>query len=57
MLRLWRYFGTTPNFWINLQVRHDLDVAERTLRVEIEGEIEPYATNADPVSFDRAGAA
>lgn len=56
-LRLGRYFGTTPEFWINFQARYDLDVAERTLRVEIERGIEPYATNADPFSFDRAGAA
>ena len=47
-LRLGRYFGTTPEFWINLQSRHDLDVAERTLRVEIEREIEPHAANATP---------
>ncbi len=56
-LRLGHYFGTTPEFWINLQTRHDLDVAERTLRLEIEREIEPYATSATPVSLDRAGAA
>lgn len=56
-LRLGHYFGTTPEFWINLQARHDLDVAERTLRFEIEREIEPYATDVDPVSVDRAGAA
>ena len=56
-LRLGRYFGTTPEFWINLQARHDLDVAERTLRLEIERQIEPHASNADPVSGDRAGAA
>ena len=31
-LRLARYFGTTPEFWINLQSRYDLDVAERTVR-------------------------
>ena len=47
-LRLGRYFGTTPEFWINLQSRHDLDVAERTLRVEIEREIEPHAANTTP---------
>ena len=47
-LRLGRYFGTTPEFWINLQSRHNLDVAERTLRVEIEREIEPHAANATP---------
>ncbi len=56
-LRLGRYFGTTPEFWINLQARHDLDVADRTLRFEIEREIEPYAPDVDPVSLDRAGAA
>ena len=28
-MRLGRYFGTTPEFWINLQTRYDLDVAER----------------------------
>ena len=56
-LRLGRFFGTTPEFWINLQTRHDLDVADRTSRLEIEREIEPYAKGADPVSFDRAGAA
>ena len=56
-LRLGRYFGTTPQFWINLQTRHDLDVADRTLRSKIEREIEPYAKSANPVSFDRAGAA
>ena len=42
-LRLGRYFGTTPEFWINLQTRYDLDVAERTVRPEIEREIEPHA--------------
>ena len=42
-LRLGRYFGTTPAFWINLQTRFDVDVAERTMRRKIEREIEPHA--------------
>ena len=42
-LRLGCYFGTTPEFWINLQTRYDLDVAERTVRRHIEREIEPHA--------------
>ena len=42
-LRLGRYFGTTPEFWIHLQTRYDLDVAERTIRPRIEREIEPRA--------------
>ena len=42
-LRLGRYFGTTPEFWINLQTRHDLDVAERMARRRIEREVAPRA--------------
>ena len=40
-LRLGRYFGTTPEFWLHLQTRYDLDVAERTVRAKIEQEVEP----------------
>lgn len=40
-LRLARYFGTTPEFWINLQARYDLEVARQTLRGRIEREVEP----------------
>lgn len=42
-LRLGRYFGMTPEFWINLQTRYDLDVAERTTRRRIEREVVPHA--------------
>ena len=42
-LRLARYFGTTPEFGINLQARYDLEVADRTLRRRIEREIAPWA--------------
>ena len=42
-LRLGRYFGTTPEFWLNLQTRYDLDAAERTLRRKIEREVAPRA--------------
>ena len=41
-LRLGRYFGMTPEFWINLQTRYDLDVAERTLRRKIDREVAPH---------------
>ena len=40
-LRLGRYFGTTPEFWLHLQTRDDLDVAERTVRAKIEQEVKP----------------
>ncbi len=41
--RLARYFGTTPDFWINLQARYDLDLADRKLRRRIEREVTPRA--------------
>jgi addiction module HigA family antidote len=41
--RLARYFGTTPDFWINLQARHDLEAAHRTLRRRIAREVRPRA--------------
>lgn len=31
-LRLAAYFGTTPEFWLNLQARHDLELALDTGR-------------------------
>lgn len=42
-LRLGRYFGTSPEFWINLQARYDLDVAGRSVRRRIEREVRPRA--------------
>ena len=42
-LRLGRYFGTSPEFWINLQARYDLGVADRTVRRKIEQEVTPRA--------------
>jgi antitoxin HigA-1 len=40
-LRLARYFGTTAEFWLNLQSLYDLRVAERKVRAKIEREITP----------------
>lgn len=40
-LRLARYFGTTAQFWLNLQSTFDLKQAERELRQTIEREIRP----------------
>ena len=33
-LRLARYFKTTPQFWLNLQVHYDLEMAEASRLVE-----------------------
>lgn len=40
-LRLARYFGSTPQFWVNLQATYDLELAARTLAPKIEREIRP----------------
>ena len=40
-LRLARYFGTSPEFWLTLQARWELDVAERDLRKRIDEEVSP----------------
>ena len=45
-LRLARFFGTTPDFWVNLRARYDLararDAEERT----VEREVRPLARTA-----------
>ena len=40
-IRLGRYFGMSPQFWMNLQARYDLDVADRSIRRKIEQEVVP----------------
>ena len=35
-LRLARYFGTSPDFWMNLQTSYELDLARRQLGSGIE---------------------
>jgi len=42
-LRLSRYFGTTAEFWTNLQSAYDLDVARQGIGSKLEKEIEPVA--------------
>ena len=42
-LRLARFFGTSPAFWLNLQQRYDLDVATDALGDRLEREVQPYA--------------
>lgn len=39
-LRLGRYFGTTPDFWINMQAAYELAIAEDKLLAKIEKEVQ-----------------
>ena|SRR5579859_3029721 len=43
-LRLARYFGTTPEFWMNLQSAYDLEVAQRSMSQQIALDVRPLAT-------------
>ena len=38
-LRLARYFGTTPDFWLNLQTAYDLKIAQQEMGQTIENEV------------------
>ena len=40
-LRLGRYFGTSPEFWMNLQTKYDLDTAQDAAAEKIEREVMP----------------
>ncbi|MCI5074756.1 HigA family addiction module antitoxin [Oricola sp.] len=42
-LRLGRYFGTTPQFWLNLQANHDLAIAAGQMNLDA---IEPMGAVA-----------
>jgi antitoxin HigA-1 len=45
-LRLARYFKTTPVFWMNLQIRYDLEVAE-------DEQAEMVARDVQPIELGR----
>lgn len=46
-LRLGRYFGQNPRYWINLQSRYDMDVAEDTLHEQVISEVVPLLLLSD----------
>ena len=40
-MRLARYFGTSPQYWLNLQSAYDVEVADREIRPQIDKEVLP----------------
>ena len=42
-LRLSRFFGTSPQFWMGLQSDYDLDIAEENLGDRLDIEVRKYA--------------
>ena len=51
-LRLARYFGTTAEFWLNLQKNYELRCARSDTGKRIEREIEPHAAWAPAAVID-----
>src|SRR5688572_27844663 len=45
-LRLARYFGTSEQFWLNLQSRYDLEVERDRLGARLEEEVAVFASQA-----------
>ena len=42
-LRLARFFGNSPQFWLGLQTQYDLDITEDQLGKRLDREVRPYA--------------
>jgi addiction module HigA family antidote len=42
-LRLSRYFGTSPQFWLGLQNDYDLDITEREIGERLRREVRSFA--------------
>jgi len=42
-LRLARFFGTSPEFWLGLQAQHDLDLASDKLGERLQREVKKYS--------------
>jgi antitoxin HigA-1 len=45
-MRLARYFGTSADVWLHLQVRYELEVAEKQLRKQIIREVKVFHQHA-----------
>jgi addiction module HigA family antidote len=45
-LRFARYFKNSPTFWMNLQSRYDLEVAEDEIAVKVERDVQPFKAPA-----------
>ena len=44
-LRLAKFFGVSPEFWLGLQAQYDLDVASEVLGERLEQEVRTFKAN------------
>ena len=50
-LRLARFFGSSPEFWLGLQSQYDLDLAADELGDRLEREVEEYKRHSDELAI------
>jgi len=55
-LRLARYFETSPAFWLNLQSKFDLDVAEDAILPRVRREVRPREADVRSLTHSTANA-
>ncbi len=53
-LRLGKYFGIEPEFWINLQMRYNMKIAKRKLEKKIEKEVKVHFYKSNNQNFATA---
>jgi addiction module HigA family antidote len=49
-LRISRFFGTTPEFWLNLQTAYDLKIARQAVGSRIEQDVRSFLTSVPRLS-------
>ncbi len=52
-LRLAKYFGTTPQFWMNLQMQHELLLARKKVGATIEKKVPSFIATRESPSITR----
>ncbi|RJR38719.1 MAG: addiction module antidote protein, HigA family [Desulfobacteraceae bacterium] len=50
-LRLARFFGTSPEFWLGLQSQYDLDLATDELGDRLEKEVREYKGHSEELTI------
>jgi addiction module HigA family antidote len=45
-LRFARYFKNSPTFWMNLQTRYDLGIAEDEIAAKVDRDVQPLESRA-----------
>ena len=53
-LRLGKFFGIEPEFWLNLQVRYNMKIVRSKVGEKIESEVKEHFSQSDPHNYANA---